>query len=292
MPADELHQALLAIDDLRLRPGEPLAHHLPLRVGGSADLWAVADTLPALRKALKAARAHKVKWRLHWPFQDWVVRDARLSGLTVRPGAGFEGLERSGEHLILGAATPWAALAGLGQGWWSELASWPGCPGATLTSGHGDRLLGMLKELSYFRGRGVSTVEIDSHNGVPSLPRTAVLLSVTLQKGLLLYDGDGDPRPPAAGQLFADPEVAGRVRSAGKLLVDADIAGTRLRSWQLAREAPGTVVNLGGGTARDLHLLGLAVSARMEKFNGIKLTTRIPVKGTDTLAPRRPIRRR
>lgn len=292
MHAEELHQALLAIEGLRVRPGEPMARHTPLRVGGAADLWAVAEDLGALRKALQAARKLKVRWRLHWPFQDWVVRDGRLPGLTVRPGAGFEGIEQHEDRLVLGAATPWAALSGLGSGWWGALAAWPGCPGSTFSEGEGDRLAGMIEEITYFRGRGLVTVPAADDGTVPTLPRTAILVSVVLRPGFLVFDGEDGPQPPRAGRLFADPEVAGRTRPAARLLSEAEFTGTRLRSWQLSTEEPGLVVNLGGGTARDLSLLVQAVSARMEKFNGIKLATCLPVLGSDSLAPRRPLRGR
>jgi hypothetical protein len=150
----------------------------------------------------------------------------------------------------------------------------------------------MVEEVVYFRGRGIVTVPAADDGTVPTLPRTAILISVTLKRGFLLFDGEDGPQPPHAGRLFSDPEVAGRTRAAARLLTQAEFTGTRLRSWQLSTEAPGLVVNLGGGTARDLSLLGQAVSARMEKFNGIKLSTRLPVLGTDSLAPRRPLRGR
>lgn len=293
MLADAVLHELGAIEGLRVRPGEPMARHTPLRVGGPAEVWAVADDLAALRRSRRVARAHKLKWRLHWPFQDWVVRDGRLPGVTVRPGRGFEGIERlAPDRLRVHSATPWAALAGLGGGWWDELARWPGTPGGLFTSGQHARLTGMCRGVRWFKGRGISELPVEEHSTPPEATRTALVLSVDVGPGLLLYDGVDGPLPPRAGTLFADPEVAGRRRSAGSLLVENDIPGARLRDWRLSMDDPGLVVNLGQGTARDLALLAQGVSARLEKSRGIKLETRIPLRGQDRLAPRRPLRGR
>ena len=293
MHPDALLHDLGTVPNLAPRPGEPMSRHVPLRVGGPADLWVVAHDLDALGAALKLARRHKVRWRVSWPFQDWVVRDGALPGLTVRPGRGFEGIERlAPDRLRVHAATPWAALAGLGGGWWDELARWPGTPGGLFDDGEHLRLKGVCRGVRWFRGRSISDNPVEEHSAPPEAPRTAVLLSVDVGPGLMLYDGVDGPLPPAAGSLFADPEVAGRRRPVRDLLIAAEIPGARLRDWRLSPDEPGLVVNLGGGTARDLGLLAQGVGARMEKGRGIKLETRIPTLGRDTLAPRRPLRGR
>jgi UDP-N-acetylenolpyruvoylglucosamine reductase len=291
--SDELLSDLGGIVGLATRPGEPMSKHVPLRVGGPADVWAVAHTFEALRDALKAARRHKVKWRLNWPMQDWVVRDGQLPGLTVRPGRGFEGIERLAPDLLrIHAATPWAAVAGLGEGWWAELARWPGTPGGLFDEGQQRRLKGVCRGVRWFRGRTTDDVTVEESSDPPEIPRTAVLLSVDIGPGLLLFDGVDGPLPPRAGRLFDDPDLGGRRRAVADILVSADIPGSRLRDWRLSREEPGLVVNLGAGTARDLHLLAQGVSARLEKSRGIKLETRISIHGRDRLAARRPIRGR
>lgn len=289
----ELHQQLIEISGLRVRPGEPMAAHVPLRVGGAAELWAVAEHADALRDCIRAARRNKVRWRLHWPLQDWVVRDGHLGGLTIRPGRGFEGIERlAPDRIRIGAATPWSAVAGLGEGWWAELVRWPGTPGGLFSDGEQDRIHGMCMGVRWLTGRGISEIEIEPGERPPPLPSTGILLSVDVAPGLLIFDGVDGPLPPRPGRLFADPEVAGRVRPAEPLLRDADVPGARLRAWRMTEHEPGTVVNLGGGTARDLHLFAQAVSTQVEKSRGIKLSIRIPVVGQDRLTPRRPLRGR
>lgn len=294
MSVDLLRGELGEVPGLRLRPDEPMAQHTPLRVGGPAELWAVAEDIDALRLGIKAARRHRIPWRLHWPFQDWIVRDGVLAGLTVRPGRAFEGIERLAlDRIRIHAASPWSSLAGLGSGWWDELSRWPGCPGGLLAEGQQARLTGMCREIAWYRARGTDRLDVEEGQTPPAQPPTAIPAWVDISPGLLIFDGVDGPCPPRAGRLFADPEVGGgRRRSVEAILREGAIPGARLRAWKLAIEEPGLVVNLGEGTARDLLLLAQGVAARIEKSRGIKIEIRIPFHGADRLSPRRPLKAR
>ncbi len=172
MSVDLLRGELGEVPGLRLRPDEPMAQHTPLRVGGPAELWAVAEDIDALRLGIKAARRHRIPWRLHWPFQDWIVRDGVLAGLTVRPGRAFEGIERLAlDRIRIHAASPWSSLAGLGSGWWDELSRWPGCPGGLLAEGQQARLTGMCREIAWYRARGTDRLDVEEGQTPPAQPR-------------------------------------------------------------------------------------------------------------------------
>ena len=168
---EDLVETLGGLDGVRVREREPFARHTPLRVGGPAEVWALVDDVPSLFRALSAARKSGTRWRLHWPLQDWLVRDGGMRGLVVRPGAGFERVSITDTEVVLGAATPFAALSGLGEGFWSPLADWPGTPGGLLHDGCGDWLAGVCSRVQWAIGRRVIDTVLDSGAAPPRHPR-------------------------------------------------------------------------------------------------------------------------
>ncbi len=282
---EALAAELRAVPGVIARPDEPAARHLPLRCGGPVDLWVVAPDPEALGAVLAAARRHRVKWRVHWPFEDWLVRDGGIAGMVVRPGRGFEGLERLDDGgLRLGAAPPWGALAALGEGWWSELARWPGCPGGMLAGPERRWLRGLLRQLRWRRGRRVETVR-PPDGEVPEPPATAVLLDVDLGPSLRAAPSRHRRGPPPPGTAFADPE--GVRDPAEAWLARAGLLGSRLRAWVLSEAEPGVLVNRGGGRTADALMLLRGAAERVERTRGVTLTLALPVVGRRE-APRRP----
>ena len=288
-----LAEELETVPGVAVREREPMSRHTPLRVGGPADLFAVVPDVAALQEVKRLARKERCRTMVHWPFQDVVVKDGGIRGLVIRPGAGFETLARPAlDVVVLGAATPFAALEGLGPGWWSALASWPGTPGGVLHGGEQEHLTGMVAQVRWLRGRSVEAHDIAVHDPLPTLPDTAVLVDITLRPGLLSSRALGRVGPTPSGLLFQDPPVTrGGGRSSGEILDDARLLDTRLRAWRLASETPGRVVNLGDGTARDLLMLAKGVAARAEQILGVPLELRLPVVGDDPARLRRALRR-
>lgn len=131
----ELFEALKDVPDVAVRRKEPLAHHVPLRVGGPADCWVSTFTEKALVEVLRLARKHTVASRIHWPFQDWIVREGGVGSLVVRPGGELERIWLEGDVLWIGASAPWAGAATLLAARKQDaVATWPGVPGALLES--------------------------------------------------------------------------------------------------------------------------------------------------------------
>lgn len=292
-PAASLGEDLAAVPGVAVREREPMQRHTPLRVGGPAELFAVVPDIDSLKAVRRLARRARTRTMLHWPHQDIIVRDGGLRGLVVRPGAGFETMARpTPDTITLGAATPFGALEGFGPGWWSGLAGWPGTPGGLFHGGEQEHMTGMVTQVRWLRGRSVESHAIAPSDPPPALPDTAVLVDITLRPGLLASRALGRVGPAPCGLLFADPPpTRGGGRSAGEVLDDFRLTGTRLRAWKLAAETPGRVVNLGGGTARDLMMLAKGVSARCEQLLGLPLELRLPVVGENPAKLRRPLRR-
>lgn len=276
MPAAELHAALADAQGVSLRPEEPLAQHVPLRVGGPVELWMTVADEAALVAATKAARTHSCVWRMHWPFQDWLVRDGGLKGAVIRLGRSFERIELGEETVTIGAAALFSALPAVLAGeFWDDLRAWPGCPGGWCAAGWDAELDRACTEVRVLKSGRIQTLEVTPGEGMPALNSQAVVLSITLRRDVPRGVDLLPPPPPGAiFQTVENSTVAAELDKAG-------LSGTRLRRWRISREAPGTVVHLGGGTTKDLMMLVQGVKHRVEKTRGIKLQTRFPLLGNE-----------
>jgi UDP-N-acetylmuramate dehydrogenase len=276
MPAPELQAALSEATGVAVRVEEPLSRHLPLRLGGPVELWVHAHDEDALTVALKAARSTHSVWRVHWPFEDWLVRDGGLKGAVIRLGRGFEAIVLDEDTVTIGSAALWSALPSELQGpIWDELRTWPGCPGGWTSGGWDEELDRACVGIRVHQSGRILDLAVNPGEGMPSLNKNAVLLSITLHREI-------PPRvdllpPPAPGAIFQQVDnttVATELDKAG-------LTGTRLRRWRISRAAPGTVVQLGGGSCKDLMLLVQGIRTRVEKQRGVKIQTRIPLLGNE-----------
>ena len=270
MPADVLLTRLQALDGVSVRHGEPLSAHTPLRVGGPATLWAVVHDVAALRATLTAARGEKVRWRVLWPMEDLIFRDAGFNGLIIRPGRGFEGIGLLEAGVHIGAASPWAALSGLVK---LPITQWSGTVGGLFAQGEQARLSGLGLTVKYLKGRRLLEIRVEPGSPIPPLKPSEVpiglLLDPTMPRRKRLHP------PPRPGQLFSAP----RGLSPGDQLVRTGLVGTRLRDWRLSTAEPGCVVQIGQGTCKDVELLARGVAERVQRARGVELSLRIPVIG-------------
>lgn len=278
-PVTSLLAELEALPGVSVRASEPMAKHTPLRVGGPAELWATVESPEQLGAVLSAARRARVSWRIHWPMGDWLVRDGGLRGLVIRPGMGFEQISTEGDNLWVGASTLWSGLAGRSlTPTLDALARWPGSVGGLLAQGEGARLAGLVTAVRWFRGRRFEEIAVPAGEAPPEIPATAVLVAVALSPEPRMINPrrrfQADP-PPFAGALFTPPDGD----AVGRLLGRAGLGTARLRSWQLT--PAGTVVQLGGGSCRDVLLLAQGLTERIEKERGVSLQPRLAVFGTD-----------
>ena len=203
----ELESALLTVEGLRMILDEPLSRHTPLRVGGPVNQYVIATDLHALEGALELLKTHGVRWRLLWPMDDWIIKDAGLQDLVVRPGLGFESIKLIDGHIEMGSAALWSGLLTLGnEGWWTRLSHWPGSVGGLFQRGNPGLLKGICTQVRWLTGRGIQTVEVPQDKAPPQPPDRAVMLGITLRPGLTLKNKsrrrDAPKRP---GTLFDDP---------------------------------------------------------------------------------------
>ena len=253
-----------------------MAKHTPLRLGGPVELWVEAQDEDALQHLLKEAKGAGGKWRVHWPFGDWLVRDGGLRGTVIRLGHGFETIAIDDDTVTLGAATLWSALpVDLHGGLWDAIRSWPGTVGGFFEQGDLSQLNGLCTQVKVMRTQGATTLSWAAEGPPPKVGETSVLCSITLRRVSAARSWLTQPTP--AGQLFQDVVDS----SVARELTRSGVIGTRLRRWRLSPTAPGTVVQLGGGTFSDLQMLIKGIRMRVEKTRGVSLQTRIPVLGNE-----------
>jgi hypothetical protein len=270
---DPLHAvatAAAALPGALVRRDEPLARHLPLRCGGPARVWVEAADVDTVKAVLAAARAGGVSWRVLWPFQDSIAPDGGFDGLVLRPGVGFAEVRRLDDGgLRVGAAALWASLGAV----WPAVGDWPGCAGGLFATGQAAVLGPALRQVVYLSGSRQRVVPVGPDGAPPPLPPRALLVAVVVDPAAPLA---GRPRP--LGTLFHDAAPVGRSvvpRAADAELVRAGLLGARLRDWRLPLERPGTVINRGQGTARELLVFAHGLQTRAEKAVGSVLPVRL-----------------
>ncbi|MDG1481961.1 MAG: hypothetical protein P8R54_20385 [Myxococcota bacterium] len=270
MPGDALIRRLAALSGVSVRSQEPLSGHTPLRVGGPARVWAVVRDIDALKNTLTASRAEKTRWRVVWPMEDVIFRDAGYNGLIIRPGRGFEGVAALESGARIGAASPWAALSSLLK---LPITRWSGTVGALFAQDEQARLTGLGVTLRYLKGRRIIEVRSEPGEGLPALKPSEIPISLSIDPTLTTRRRI--TAPPRPGQLFTAP----RGTNPGEQLVQTGLTGTRLRDWRLSETEPGCVVQIGHGTCRDVELLAKGVVERVQRARGVELSLRIPVIG-------------
>ena len=99
---------------VKTSPDEPLARFTTMRVGGPADLFAVAHNAFELRALVKLARSRALPHFVLGRGSDLVIADAGVRGLVIQVRA--EGTEVRGESLVAEAGVPMARAATVTQG--------------------------------------------------------------------------------------------------------------------------------------------------------------------------------
>ncbi len=287
----ELADALRELPGATVREEEPLSRHLPYRIGGPTHLWVEVVDVATLKEALKRARAHKVPWRVHWPFEEWLVRDGGIAGLVIRPGHAFEDWRVEDGGLVLGGACLLASVALRADLFdRSLLGRWPGTPGAIFARKEQRLFTDLITRVRWLQGRSIEEARLAPGEDPPELSETAVLLDVVVPLGPRPPRRVRHPSPPPPGTLFADPLQDDKIVPSRRVLESAGVIGARLRGWRLTPAEPGTLVHIGGSTCSDALLFTQGTKARAEKSRGVELHSRIPLIGQDPPAPRQKVR--
>ena len=296
-----------------VRRDEPLARHTSLRIGGRADILAVAETAQALQRAVSLAWQQRVPLRVLGSGANVLVSDAGVRGLVVLNRARairFVGLESDTNSGALGvraesgaslstvarqsirrglAGLAWAATipGTVGGAVVGNAGAWGGDVASTLVSAsvleRGETVVEWPVELFEYSYRS----SLLKRQAVPGLPPSVVLEAhFGLQRGdrgaLEAQVADMVARrkasqPPGAtcGSVFKNPHGD----FSGRLIEAAGLKGTTRGNAEISTVHANFVVNHGGATAADVRaLIALARQEVQERF-GITLELEIQLIG-------------
>ena len=314
---DELERLAEALVDAlgtdAVRRDETLARHTSLRIGGPADVLAVAETSGALQRAVALAWEHRVPLRVLGSGANVLVSDAGVRGLVVLNRARairFVGLDGDTDEGAPGvraesgaslstvarqsirrglAGLAWAATipGTVGGAVVGNAGAWGGDVASTLVSAsvleRGETVVEWPVELFEYTYRS----SLVKRQAMPGLPPYVVLEAhFGLQRGdrgaLEAQVADMVARrkasqPPGAtcGSVFKNPHGD----FSGRLIEAAGLKGTTMGNAEISTVHANFVVNHGGATAADVHALIALARREVEARSGIRLELEIQLIG-------------
>jgi UDP-N-acetylmuramate dehydrogenase len=292
------------IGGVRVGVGESLAEHTTVRVGGPADVLAVAYDIPALAALIRIARASGIPYVVLGRGSDLVVGDAGIRGLVILCRA--EGCRIEDRMLIAEAGLPLARAATVAQraglsGLEFGLAI-PGTVGGAVwanAGAHGSDVASVLESVTILRDDGSEEVEPASRLGLayrdsrfkhtPARAEAELILSATFRldpaspaqirarlEEIRSWRREHQPlNLPSAGSVFRNPPGD----SAGRLIDVCGLKGVRVGGAAISEKHANFIVNEGGASAADIRRLAeMARSAVVEQF-GVNLVYEVQFIG-------------
>ena len=280
----------------------PLADLTWMRVGGPAevlfqpaDLEDLSDFLAGLDPSVPV-----------FPMgvgSNLIVRDGGITGVVIRMGRGFNGIEIGDNEVVAGAAAldahvaRKAADAGLDL---TFLRTIPGTIGGAVRMNagcYGTYMADVLQSVTVvLRDGTITEVNVDALELAyrqSTLPDGAVIVSARLASPnaaaesllqrmtdqLAKRDETQPTKERSAGSTFRNPagfSSTGRVDDvqdlkAWKVIDDAGMRGAQVGGAQMSEKHSNFMINTGGATAADLETLGEDVRKKVYANSGIEL---------------------
>ncbi|MCB9678183.1 MAG: FAD-binding protein [Alphaproteobacteria bacterium] len=257
---------------------EPLARHTAWRTGGPCDAYVVANDEEAVQTVLADCKAVGWKLTVLGAGTRSVVREGGLEGVVLKLGQAFVSCAFvEPDLLVIGGATPvpaalaFAASHGLAAD--PALYAVPGTFGASV-------LMDDWHVASARVARSRRVGEVDAAALGPRFKGVVVEATVRLERVGSIEAEARFRRALKKPDIPPSSWVVG-ARSVRAELRRASLERIRLRQVAIPVEAPELMVNLGGGTARDMHLLHRSAVERVRRVRGVKLETRIKWVGSN-----------
>jgi UDP-N-acetylmuramate dehydrogenase len=283
---------------------EPLARFTTMRVGGTADLFAVAHNAYELRGLVKFARTRGIPHVVLGRGSNVVIADAGVRGLVVQnraEGSSFDNdrfTAESGVPMARAATdTQRAGLSGLEFG-----LAIPGTVGGAVwanAGAHESDIAAVLESALILTASGEEQVVArddlrfgyrhsrlkDLAAGLPDLvvaatfrlaPAPAETIRARLDEIKRWRQAHQPLGIPSAGSFFRNPATG---PSAGALIDQAGLKGTRVGGASVSAKHANFLVNDGRGTARDVRELGDLVRDAVERRFGVRLIPEVAFIG-------------
>ncbi|MDP2312809.1 MAG: hypothetical protein Q8P41_07880 [Pseudomonadota bacterium] len=265
MEPQAVERPVRRLGDVPAREEEPIGRHLPLRTGGTFELWVEVRDEAALLAVVKAARAEKLALRPLAPFCDAMPPEGGLTGVALRLGVGFEFIREGEGGLWVGAATP-LALLGLRTGF----AAYTRAPGTLADAWEDGWIAPAVVRVRRFRSRSIE--EVEGAAGAPIGPDPkSLIVAALLKPGVKVH-------PPPVGRAFRDHKRR-NLPALPELMRNLGLGGLRLGGAVLAEEDPTVLANRGDATPRQLRLLLQAARERVHTATGLELEERVAPPG-------------
>jgi UDP-N-acetylmuramate dehydrogenase len=308
--------ALVVGSDIQRRLGvktsrdEPLARFTTMRVGGPADLFAVAHNAFELRGLLRYARRREIPYTLLGRGSNVVISDRGIRGLVVQDRA--EGSRIDGERLIAEAGLPMARAAtdaqGAGLSGLEFGLAIPGTVGGAVwanAGAHDAEVARVLESATVLLADGseavVAAAELglayresrfkrppDADGVTPSSPPELVIGATFLLApddpaairsrldDIRRWRREHQPLGiPSAGSVFRNPPGD----SAGRLIDEAGLKGLRSGGAAVSEKHANFIVNDQRGRAADVRRLAERLRAEIRARHGLELTFEIEFLG-------------
>jgi UDP-N-acetylenolpyruvoylglucosamine reductase len=258
----------MTTEGLLCRENEPFSTHTPLRVGGKAERWIWVyseEELCALLPTLK-----KIRWMIHWPFQDIVCRDGGYPGTVIRLAGQFSNIRYNKDSVTLGSAALWAQLS---MNYERIFQSWSGSVGGLFEREGSNILKGYSLRLRWLVGKKIIEEELPLKTTSQHIKKKSILLSLTIF---------GKPRkrkhiPKKSGEIYSIQSKD----NLSDIFAQYQLTGIRLKGWVLCTQQPGRMLHLGGGSAEELLILSQGIKERVYKISGKRIYLHIPLIGKE-----------
>ncbi|HEY3071944.1 MAG TPA: UDP-N-acetylmuramate dehydrogenase [Candidatus Limnocylindrales bacterium] len=279
---------------------EPLARFTTMRVGGPADLFAVAHNAFELRGLIKFARSRGLPHLVLGRGSNAVISDRGVRGLLIQDRA--EGVEIRDNRLLAEAGLPMARAATVTQGAGLSGLEFglaiPGTVGGAVwanAGAHESDIAQVLESATVLLSDGSErTLPLDElrlgyrdsrFKGDPQeivLSGTFRLEPASADQIKLRLDDIRRWRQahqplglPSAGSVFRNPEG----RSAGALIDEAGLKGFSVGGATVSEKHANFIVNDRRGSAADVRRLGERVQAEVARRSRVELEFEIVFLG-------------
>ncbi len=283
---------------------EPLARFTTMRVGGPADLFAVAHNAFELRALVKLARNRGMPHLVLGRGSDVVIADAGIRGLVIQVRA--EGTEVRDERLVAEAGVPMARAATVTQGAGLSGLEFglaiPGTVGGAVwanAGAHESDVRAILESAQVLTADGTEARLDATALGLgyrdsrlkhpPAGGPAEVVLTASFRLAPATPDEIRDRldeirrwrqahQPlglPSAGSYFRNPPGD----SAGRLIEAAGLKGARVGGATVSEKHANFLVNDRKGSATDVRRLGELVRTEVARRFGVTLEPEVVFLG-------------
>jgi len=282
-----------------LKQNEPMSLHTSLKVGGSADLFAIPEDADDLQDLLRQLGEQHIPWMAIGRGYNLLVLDGGIRGAVVSLER-FNRMERVGENEVK-AGTGAENLAvvrfaqDIGLGGIGFISGIPGTIGGAIkmnAGAYGEGILQKTTSLTLLRGgeiRDFSITELNFGYRHLDLQAGDIVLSATFRlvereaqqtedeicKDTELRRSKHNVGFPSAGSFFKNPQG----QAAWRLIDAAGMRGARVGGAQVSEVHSNFLVNTGGATAQNFIELASMVKNAVFEISGVTLEEEVRIVG-------------